>query len=515
MPVSTTNVVNVSECDDIYLESASFNQGTSTLSLLLNDGNSISVLVPVNQINISEDAENQLVELVDGLFVPTPTLSIGGFALTPSDTLNFISGNSSITATVSKNTNNVNVDLSALSSDDVHNPLVIQPNQAFSFNPGDQILTLPLPTLVRDPVNPNLYTYTANDGTGTIYSIAFHEPLSVNFGVPANFNSLTQTLGIPSPSFSPSGNGGYIYNPGDGSPVTIIEPQDLDIDVCQELDNCTLDNLGNVQFASLAALDILVWDGNNWTNGKQTAGANTSLVKNSETAYTFSNGVTQTVITVFLSSLIDNEDGTYTFNDGKNNETDIVVGNTALYLNAEGFSYPETPISPSTNVTNAREGDVLREKYSNGFLSWIYQNGVWVLVYKEPLVSSLANVEAPFAIVNNGPQKRTVSQPSWANIYRTGSTGFGTDKDTTLKARVHIGSSVGLNIFAEGANKESVFWTDIDGNISNNYTPTTDRDYRGAAHVWFGADVVGTLDETLPPTCPVSHDVSARFTLKI
>lgn len=211
-----TNIVNLSGCDDNYVSSVLYNIETEILTITLLDGTIYTVTIPSSGVTISEQAGNQVVELPDGIFVPTPTLGINSLVYENGDNLVITSDDDTVIVTSSKVGNEVIIDLSAVCDNcDTHPTLTVTPNVAYTFNEANQTLGIPLPTLVQ--TSANVYTYTANNGTGNVYTLTFHPALTINNNVPFSWNVNTQVLNLPIPTFTDNEDGTYTYDPGDGT----------------------------------------------------------------------------------------------------------------------------------------------------------------------------------------------------------------------------------------------------------------------------------------------------------
>lgn len=256
-----TNIVTLSQCEDIFVSSVGYNIETENLTVVLNDGTIYTANIPTNAIQISEQSGNQIVELVDGLFVAKPSVGVNSLPYDNGNNLLITSGDNSIDVTVNKIGNQITVDLSCVDcggGESTHPGLTINPNLAYSFDAPNQILNLPLPTLVQTATN--VYTYTANNGTAAVYTLTFHPSLTINPDLPYSWNPSTQILNLPLPTLTNNGNGTYTYDPGDGTAAFIITtsgsltvnfgvPQDFD-GVTQTLDlpSPTLTDNGNFTF---------------------------------------------------------------------------------------------------------------------------------------------------------------------------------------------------------------------------------------------------------------------------
>lgn len=239
-----TNIVTLSQCEDIFVSSVGYNTETEILTVVLNDGTIYTASIPTSAVEISEQSGNQIVELIDGLFVAKPSFGINSLAYENGNNLLITSSDDSMDITVSKVGTQITVDLSCVNCGDggenSHPSLTVNPNLSYSFDQSNQILNLPLPTLVQTATN--VYTYTANNGTAAVYTLTFHPSLTINTDVTYSWNPSTQVLNLPLPTLTNNGNGTYTYDPGDGNASFIINTSNslsVNFGVPQNFNNIT------------------------------------------------------------------------------------------------------------------------------------------------------------------------------------------------------------------------------------------------------------------------------------
>lgn len=220
-----TNIVTVSACDDVFVSNVVYDIETEILTVTLSDDTVYTTTIPTSAVLISAQADNQIVELMDGLYVALPSFGVNSLDYDNGNNLLITSSDASLTVDVQKVGTEITVDITCPdcgSSVDDHLPLTVNSSVAFSFDDANQILNLPLPTLVQDLVDSNIYTYTANDGSGDIYTLTFHPELTVIPNQPYSFDVDTQILNLPLPVLVDNGDGTYTYDPGDGGLSFII-----------------------------------------------------------------------------------------------------------------------------------------------------------------------------------------------------------------------------------------------------------------------------------------------------
>lgn len=285
MAICETNIIQVSECDDIYVSAVTYNTGTEILTVTLSDGNFYTATIPSSAVEISATGDNQLTLLGDGLYVPLPTFAVDSLAYEAGDNLVVTSGDSSIDITTSKVGTEITIDLSVAEESNNHPALAVTPNAAYSFNASTQVLSIPLPTL--ELTDTNEYTYTANNGSGNVYVLTLHEPLDITTGAPYSFDAATQSLELPLPSITNNLDGTFTVNNGDGTATFDIETV---VDVCAELNSCTLADFGDVNIAGLISGQVLVWNGAAWIPGDAADAVVSTVTDNLDGTYTHDNG---------------------------------------------------------------------------------------------------------------------------------------------------------------------------------------------------------------------------------
>lgn len=295
-----TSIIQLGLCEgDIYVESVFYNTETEILSVTLNNGTVYTTSVPITEVVVSASANNQVQLLADGLYVPVPVLGVNNLAFENGENLQLTSDDNSVTISISKVGDEITADFSVDIAQDQHPALTVAPNAAYSFDFATQVLSIPLPTLVQDGVNSNLYVYTANDGSGTTYNIEVHPELTVTTDPAAfSFDQPTQALNIPQPSLTDNLDNTFTYNPGDGSAPVVINLNAAIVDVCDALASCTIGQLSNVDTTGANIGQVLQWNGTNWVPATivQESGAVSSITNNGNGSYTHNDGLGTTVL---------------------------------------------------------------------------------------------------------------------------------------------------------------------------------------------------------------------------
>lgn len=295
-----TSIIQLGLCEgDIYVQSVFYNTETEILAVTLNNGTVYTTPIPITDIEISSSPNNQVQLLGDGLYVPIPVFGVNNIAFENGENLRLTSNDESISITITKNGDEITADFSVDAIAEQHPALTINPNTEYSFDFATQVLNIPLPTLVQDEQNSNLYVYTANDGSGDTFNIEVHPELTVTTNSSAfNFNQETQQLNIPQASLVDNGDNTFTYNPGNGGASVVIDLNAVSVDVCSALSECTINDLGNVNTSGATSGQVLQWNGTNWVPGTvvEGEGAVSSVTNNGNGSYTHNDGLGTTVL---------------------------------------------------------------------------------------------------------------------------------------------------------------------------------------------------------------------------
>lgn len=124
-------------------------------------------------------------------------------------------------------------------------------------------LTLDNPTIAYNPVT-NSITHTAPDGTATVLDLSDLDNTSVVTNVIAGNRIATHDDGNGTlvdidetiTTLTDPGDGTYVYTSEDGTATTI--------DVCDDLAQCSIGDLGDVDTTGVNASDVLNWNGTTW-----------------------------------------------------------------------------------------------------------------------------------------------------------------------------------------------------------------------------------------------------------